>query len=129
MNEGELLLCDGREDVYRVLAQAAEALGFRLRSTAPRAAPEGDTVIWGEWSNRSTHIPVVDEVSYQVQLWTGDLDRLRELCAGVNRAMLELGLRRIYSSPDAFDETGTGCYTKTFRFGRRVDKRTMRLID
>ncbi len=129
MTEAELLLCDGREDVCQALLAAAETLEFRLRSTAPRSAAEGDAVTWGEWSNQSTEVPVVDEVSYQVTVWAGDLDRLREICAGVNRALLGLGLKRVYSSPDAFDEAGEGFYTKTYRFGRRVDKRTMRLID
>lgn len=39
------------------------------------------------------------------------------------RAMLGLGLRRVYSSPDGYESAGEGAYTKTFRFGRKVDKR------
>lgn len=127
--EAELLLCDGREQVCQALSAAAEELGFRLRNTAPRSSGAGETVTWGEWSNKSTDCPVVDEVSYQVKIWARDLDRLRAISAGVNRAMLGLGLRRNYTSPDDFTEDGVGFYTKTFRFGRRVDKRTMRLID
>ena len=127
--EAELLLCDGREQVCQALAAAAEELGFRLRSAYVRAPAEGDTVTWGEWANKSTDCPVVDELSYQVKVWARDLDRLRTLCDGVNRAMLALGLRRTYTSPDEFSQDGAGCYTKTFRFGRKVDKRTMRLID
>ena len=38
-------------------------------------------------------------------------------------AMLGLGLRRVYSSPDGYESAGEGAYTKTFRFGRKVDKR------
>ena len=34
-----------------------------------------------------------------------------------------LGLRRVYSSPDGYESAGEGAYTKTFRFGRKVDKR------
>lgn len=41
----------------------------------------------------------------------------------LNRAMLGLGLRRVYSSPDGYESAGEGAYTKTFRFGRMVDKR------
>ena len=129
MKEAELLLCDGREDVRQALAGAAEELGFRLRGAYSRAGAPGEGVTWGEWSNQSTGCPVVDELSYQVTVRAGDLDRLREICAGVNRAMLGLGLRRTYASPDEFDGDGLGDYTKTFRFGRKVDKRTMRLID
>ena len=84
---------------------------------------------WGEWANKSTDCPVVDELSYQVKVWAQDLDRLRAISAGVNRAMLGLGLKRTYSAPDEFAQDGMGFYTKTYRFGRKVDKRTMRLID
>lgn len=127
--DAELLLCDGREDVRQALAEAAEKLEFRLRSTAPRSSGEGETVTWGEWANKSTDCPVVDELSYQVKVWAQDLDRLRAISAGVNRAMLGLGLKRTYSAPDEFAQDGMGFYTKTYRFGRKVDKRTMRLID
>lgn len=127
--DAELLLCDGREDVRQALAEAAEELEFRLRSTAPRSSGEGETVTWGEWANKSTDCPVVDELSYQVKVWAQDLDRLRAISAGVNRAMLGLGLKRTYSAPDEFAQDGMGFYTKTYRFGRKVDKRTMRLID
>lgn len=127
--EAELLLCDGREQVHQALAAAAEELGFRLRNTAPRSSGEGETVTWGEWANKSTDCPVVDELTYQMKVWAGDLDRLRALSAGVNRAMLGLGLKRTYTSPDEFTQDGVGFYTKIFRFGRKVDKRTMRLID
>ena len=127
--DAELLLCDGREQVRQALAAAAEQLEFRLRSAYARSPAEGDTVTWGEWANKSTDCPVVDELSYQVKVWARDLDRLQALCDGVNRAMLGLGLRRTYTSPDEFGQDGVGFYTKTFRFGRKVDKRTMRLID
>ena len=45
------------------------------------------------------------------------------------QAMLKLGLRRTYAGDDGFDSEGAGAYTKTYRFGRKIDKRTMRLID
>ena len=77
----------------------------------------------GEWANRSTEQAVVDELIYQVSVRAPRFDRLHELCDGVNRAMLGLGLRRVYSSPDGYESAGEGAYTKTFRFGRKVDKR------
>ena len=95
----------------------------------PLTSGRGETVTWGEWANKSTDCPVVDEVSYQVKIWAQDLDRLRGHQRRSQPAQLGLGLKRTYSAPDEFAEDGMGFYTKTYRFGRKVDKRTMRLID
>ncbi len=129
MTDAQTLLCDGREDVQAALAAMEPGFSFTLRSGFARAGLEGDVVTWGEWSNVSTDCPVVDELVYAVTVWAQDLDRLRSLCAAVNTALIGLGLRRIYSAPDEYTADAQGYYTKTFRFGRRVDKRTMRLID
>lgn len=129
MSEVQFLLADGREDVKNALAALVPEHSFTLRSACPRARLEGDTVTWREYANTSTDCPVVDLLLYEVTVWAEDLDRLRELAEAVNGAMLRLGLKRKYSSPDDFEPDAAGCYTKTFRFGRKVDKRTMRLID
>lgn len=126
MTEDELKLCDGRAAVYAALKLQTDALGVPLRSGYARTPAAGECVTWGEWANRSTERLVVDELIYQVSVRTQRFDRLREICAGVNRAMLALGLRRVYSSPDSFESEGEGAYTKTFRFGRKVDKRFFR---
>ena len=123
MTEDELKLCDGRAAVYAALKRQTDALNVPLQSGYARTPAAGERVTWGEWANRSTERPVVDELIYQVTLRARRFDRLHELCAGVNRAMLELGLRRVYSSPDSFESEGEGMYSKTFRFGRKVDKR------
>lgn len=126
MSDVENLLCDGREDVKAALEGMEVDCDFTLRSGFARTPLPAESVTWGEWSNLSTDCPVVDELSYQVTVRAGDLDKLRALCAGINAALTGLGLKRTYTSPDEFDDSG---YTKTFRFGRRVDKRTMRLVD
>ena len=129
MNETELLLVDGRAQVAEALANMEADYPFALRSAFSRRSGGGEQVIWSEFSNVGTEVPVVDELTYQVTVRAEDLDRLRSLCAGVNRAMRSLGLRRSYAGEDGYDPGGTGAYTKTYRFSRRVDKRSMRLID
>lgn len=129
MKELETLLVDGREAVAGALAPVARDLGCTLRSGYARGSFGGDTVIWGEYANVSTDCPVADRLEYQVTVHAGDLDRLRALCAGVNRALTGLGLKRTYTSPDGFDQDHAEAYTQTLRFGRKVDKRTMRLVD
>jgi hypothetical protein len=128
MQEIANTLCDARSAVQNALAAMEPGIPFTLRSGFFRAQAAGDLVVWREWANRSTDCPVVDELLFEVQILAQDTDRLRTLCDGVNAALLELGLRRVYSSPDAFDADSGRC-TKTFRFGRKVDKRWMRLMD
>lgn len=126
MGSVETKLCDGREQVKMALAAMEPGFPFALGSFFHRASAEEESVVWGEWSNTGTDCPVVDELCYAVTVRAGDLDKLRALCVCVNEALVGMGLRRIYTSPDDFDDTQ---YTKTLRFGRRVDKRTMRLVD
>lgn len=129
MKETELLLVDGREQVAQALKGMEMEFAFSVSGTYARENGGGAQVIWSEFSNVSTDVPVVDKLVYQVTVRAENLDRLRALCQGVNRAMLKLGLRRTYAGDDGFDSEGAGAYTKTYRFGRKIDKRTMRLID
>ncbi len=129
MKEAELLLVDGRGQVAEALQKMQVDCPFTLHSAYARSSGGGAQVIWREYSNVSTSISVVDELTYQVTVRGEKLDDLTELAAGVNRAMLELGFRRSYASEDGYDSGGAGAYTKTYRFSRKVDKRTMRLID
>ena len=123
MTEVEWKLCDGRAAVYAALRAQLAELDVPLRSLWARTPTAGECVSWGEWANRSTEQAVVDELIYQVSVRAQRFDRLHELCDSVNRAMLGLGRRRVYSSPDGYESAGEGAYTKTFRFGRKVDKR------
>lgn len=129
MREAELLLVDGREQVARALQEMQTEHPFTLSSAYARSPGGGAQVVWSEFSNVSTSVPVVDELTYQVMVRAENPDVLAELSAGVNRAMLELGFRRSYGSADGYDAGGAGAYTKTYRFSRKVDKRTLRLID
>ena len=129
MDQLRQMLVDGRAQVAQALRALDCATPYTLRHTHPRRAQDGEVVTWREYDNRNTECPVVDALSYEVMVWARDLDALADLCSGVNRAMTALGLRREYAAPDEFQADGLGYYTKVFRFGRRIDKRTMRLID
>lgn len=129
MKETAGLLVDARGQVKAALEAMGTGQDYVLSSRFPKGGALKQAVIWGEYSNVSTDCPVVDELIFQVDLWTFDRSAQNELAQAVNRAMTGLGLRRVYAGPDSYDDTGPGYYRKTFRFGRRVDKRTMRLID
>lgn len=128
MTETELCLVDAREQVYQALAQLDTQQHYTLRNRYPRGQTALPAVIWFEYANTGTDCLVVDRLVFQVELWTESLESQNDLAQAVNRAMLQLGLRRSYGGPDNWDEGGN-CYRKLFRFGRKVDKRTMRLVD
>lgn len=128
MEAVQTLLVDAREQIYAALAQLDTEQTYSLRNRYPKGQTSLPAVIWFEYANTGTDCPVVDRLVFQVELWTENLDSQNELAQAVNRAMLQLGLRRSYGGPDNWDEGGN-CYRKIFRFGRKVDKRTMRLVD
>ena len=82
-----------------------------------------------EYTNTSTDCPVVDKISYQIDLWAFDRGTVVTLSEAVNRTLLEMGFLREYAGPDERSEEPAGYCRKTFRYGRKVDKRWMRLMD
>ncbi|MCD8190553.1 MAG: hypothetical protein LUD78_10100 [Clostridiales bacterium] len=127
MTEAELTLVDARAQVKAALEGMESDIAFSVRQSYPREAAEGVVVTYGEYDNRSTDCPVVDEIEYQVDIWAFDRETAAALANLVNRAMLGIGLKRTYMGPDAVENSKYE--RKTLRFGRRVDKRTMRLIN
>ena len=95
----------------------------------PRRAITGNLITVTEISNAGTEIDCVDRLSYQIDVWSPEADPVRELVPQVNAALLGIGFRRQAAEQlDRVTENG-GYYRKALRYGRRVDKRTMRLID
>ncbi len=127
MTEAELTLVDARAQVKAALEEMESDIAFSVRQSYPKEAVEGVVVTYGEYDNRSTDCPVVDEIVYQVDIWAFDRETAAALAALVNRAMLGIGLKRTYMGPDTVENSTYE--RKTLRFGRRVDKRTMRLIN
>lgn len=127
MTEAELTLVDARAQVKAALEGMESDIAFSVRQSCPREAAEGVVVTYGEYDNRSTDCPVVDEIEYQVDIWAFDRETATALANLVNRAMLGIGLKRTYMGPDTAENSKYE--RKTLRFGRRVDKRIMRLVD
>ncbi len=126
MKPCETMLCDVSPAIKQALERIDCGVPFTLRRGFARGSFSAPLVVWREWSNVSTDCPVVDAFSFEVTVLAEDMDQLQTLCQGVNEALIALGLRRSYASPDKFDGQN---YTKTFRFGRKIDKRFLRLVD
>lgn len=127
MTEAELILVDARPQIKTALEGMETDLAFSVRQSYPREREDGVVITYGEFNNRSTDCPVVDEISYQVDIWAFDRETVVKLTGLVNRAMLGIGLLRQYMGPDVVENSQYE--RKTLRFGRKVDKRTMRLVD
>lgn len=126
MSDAELTLADLREPVKRALEGIAFPFPVAVRQSWPREAAEGVIITYQEYDNHSTACSVVDFVEVQVDLWAYDRESVRVLAGLVNRAMLEMGLKRTYMGPELMEH---GTYErKTMRFGRNIDKRWMRPV-
>ncbi len=129
MNAVETILVDGRAQVKAALEGVACEVEYTVRQRYPSAASDGVLVTYGEYSNVSTDCSVVDQIVYQVDVWAFDRETVNLVAAAVNSAMLEMGLKRTYAGSDTVAGDSSGYLRKTYRFGRKVDKRTMRLVD
>ncbi len=129
MREAEGLLVDERAQIRGALEAAECEIHFDVRQRWPVTQAEGVVVTYQEYSNVSTQCPVVDELVYQVDVWAFDRETVQTVASAVNRAMLELGLKRVWSGEDALANDSSGYLRKSYRFGRKVDKRFMRLVD
>lgn len=129
MTDVEKRLVDGRKAVREALAAAETDGTFTVRGSYPRSTSDGVVITVGEYANVTTDCPVVDQIAYQIDIWAFERETVVGLSQLVNGALTALGLKRQYAGPDTISENPAGYCTKTFRYGRRVDKRTMRLID
>lgn len=128
MTDESLIFVDGVPDIREALEGLDTDLTYTVSCQWPRTAPTSTLITVVEIGNNQVAGKlVVDSLSYQIDLWGPDADALRTLAPLVNTAVLSVGFLRDYSGP--LDLEGSSYYRKTMRFGRSVDKRSMRLID
>lgn len=122
-------MVDAFPQIRKALAGLRTSLSYTVSEQWPRTVITGNLITVTEITNAGTDLACVDRVAYQIDVWSPAADPVRELVPLVNGAMLSIGFRRQAAEQlDRLSENG-GYYRKALRFGRRVDKRTMRLID
>lgn len=127
MKAESLILADALPTIRAALEGLDTEVSYTVSAQWPRKAPTGALITVTELDNSQiSGRLVVDRLSYQIDLWGPDADELRTLAPLVNTALLSVGFLREYAGALGIEN---GYYRKTFRFGRRVDKRTLRLID
>lgn len=129
MKSAEMILVDARAQVKTALEQTECSVPYVVRQRWNVEEAQGAVVTYGEYSNVSTDCIVVDEIVYQVDIWAQDREQVNIISAAVNGAMISMGLKRVYAGADAVARDSSGYLRKTYRFGRKVDKRSMRLVD
>lgn len=118
-----------RKEIKSVLENIECDIPFKVKMAFPESINEGNIISYFELSNTSTNIPVVDDIAYQVDIWTFDLEELFELLSLADDAMTEKGFQRQFISPDSMLHDASGYLRKTLRYGSRVDRLLNRLID
>lgn len=122
-------MVDATPQLRAVLEELDVGFAYSVSEGWPRKAPSGPLITIQEITNQNTQIPVVDQLAWQVDLWARERDSIRSLAAAMDQALTWLGLRRSYAGPEEVQDRGGGYYRKIMRYGRKVDKRTLRLVD
>lgn len=127
MTQAELLLVDLREQIRAALLAIPYPKPFAVRQHFPREPAQGTVLLYQEYDNHSTACPVVDELCYQIDVYAPDREAVSALSQLVNSSMLTLGLKRVYMGAETL-ANGVQEH-RILRFGRKIDKRFLRLID
>lgn len=103
-----------------------EISGAVITAQWPSRKLDSPVIVVQEINNMATEIPVVDALSYQVDVWAEEGDTVRALFGAADAYLSGRGWLRSFCP--ALTRDGFGC-RQTARYSRRVDKRTLRLID
>lgn len=123
-------MVDAREQIKNLLEGIPFKEPFKVSSQFPQSDSEGVAITYAELLNTQTSVSVVDEIAFQVDIWTYDMETLVNLIHLVSDTLTGTGFKRQFTSPDFTPaETKSKYFRKTMRFGRKVDTRTNRLID
>lgn len=118
-----------RTEIKETLESIDSDISFKVKMAFPESINDGNIISYFELTNTSTNIPIVDDISYQIDLWFYDLEELLTALSCVDKVMTEKGFLRQFVSPDSMIHDTSGYLRKSIRYGRRVDTLTNRLID
>lgn len=122
-------MIDAREQFKGILESVKLSKPFTVKMQFPKSVSDGEMFTFFELLNTQTSVSVVDEIAFQLDCWAYDIETLIEMSQKASDKLTGVGFKRQFSSPDIFPTDSGGYFRKTFRFGRKVDTRTNRLID
>lgn len=122
-------MVDAVPQIREALSGLETDISYTVLSRWPRREDGGNLITVTELTNAQTAVSVVDQLGYQIDVWGQDRDTVRKLSPLVNETLCGMGFRREYAGPAEPYQDPSRYFRRTFRYGRKVDKRTMRLID
>lgn len=115
--------------VRQALEEIKPDFDFSVSETFPQSVPQKPLITVDQVENRTVNA-VVDSLSLQIDIWAEEKDQVRQLEELANEAVMHIGFLRDYDGAiEQYRSSGGGFFRKIMRFGRKVDKRTLRLID
>lgn len=125
-------MIDIRNEIKETLSKVKPSFDIKVKMAFPEQVVYNNAERWityFELSNIDTNTPTVQEIAFQVDLWTVTFAELQEAMLLIDEEMKKKGLKRQFVSPDSIMNDPSGYKRKTFRYGSRVDLMFNRFID
>lgn len=121
-----------RNEIKETLSKVKPSFDIKVKMAFPEQVFYNNAERWityFELSNVDTNTPTVQDIAFQVDLWTVTVAELLEATLLIDEEMQKKGLKRQFVSPDSIMNDPSGYKRKTFRYGSRVDLMFNRFID
>ncbi len=125
-------MIDIRSEIKETLERVKPSFDIKVKMAFPDTVSYNSRerlITYFELSNTDTEIPTVQDVAFQVDLWTVTTKELFEAALLIDEEMKKKGLKRQFVSPDSMMNDPSGYKRKTFRYGSRVDLMFNRFIN
>lgn len=125
-------MIDIRNEIKETLSKVKPSFDIKVKMAFPEQVFYNNAERWityFELSNIDTEIPTVQDIAFQVDLWTVTFAELQEATLLIDEEMKKKGLKRQFVSPDSIMNDPSGYKRKTFRYGSRVDLMFNRFIN
>lgn len=125
-------MIDIRNEIKETLSKVKPSFDIKVKMAFPEQVFYNNAERWityFELSNIDTEIPTVQDIAFQVDLWTITVAELLEATLLIDEEMQKKGLKRQFVSPDSIMNDPSGYKRKTFRYGSRVDLMFNRFIN
>ncbi len=121
-------MIDARVQIKELL-ESIEHDGLTVKMNYPKSISDVPLITFFQIGNTGTGMhSVVDNLSFQVDVWTGNFEECIDVMMKADDKMTDLGFNRDYESPDGDSYDASEYYRKTLRYSSKVDTRTNRLI-
>lgn len=125
-------MIDIRNEIKETLSKVKPSFDIKVKMAFPEQVFYNNAERWityFELSNVDTETPTVQDIAFQVDLWTVTVAELLEAMLLIDEEMQKKGLKRQFVSPDSMMNDPSSYKRKTFRYGSRVDLMFNRFID